>query len=204
MPRRPALETVKLTARVPRGQDHFWTVIRQLDSGGPWSVSEVSSFTSDHEASVRDYVRRLARAGIVHKVEDRRQGRFYRLTARPGAAPSLRRDGTVLPLPAQQRLWNAMRSMPQWTVRELSYAAAADAPVPAATADRYVTHLERAGYFTIVVPARAGRGGTQAVYRLRRAMNTGPLAPQILQVRAVLDRNRGEIVGEDQQAEAVS
>lgn len=203
MGRHPHPEMVRLTARVPRGQDGFWQIIRALDAKGPWTVNDVHGETNvRHRATVQDYVYRLEKAGIAAVVGSRSKAltgskeKLYRLNKRPAATPSLRRDGTPYDAPAQQRLWTAIRSMKSFAVRELAYAAAGSSgPVPFRTTIRYVVHLASAGYL-----ASLGGGG----YRLKPSMNTGPAAPKILRMHVVWDVNRNESVGGDTiDAEAV-
>lgn len=203
MGRHPHPEMVRLIARVPRGQDGFWQIIRALDTKGPWTIDQIHGETNvRHRTTVKDFVYRLVKGGIAEvvgtgaKLANGSNEKVYRLLKRPAATPSLRRDGTVLDAPAQQRLWTAIRSMKSFTVRELAYAAAGSGgPVPERTTIRYVVHLASAGYL-----ASLGGGG----YRLRPAQNTGPAAPKILRMHVVWDANRNEAIGADDiEAEAV-
>lgn len=202
MARRSLPEMAQLTVRIPRGHAGFWSIIRELDTTGPWSVPDVDRGSNVDKSSIADYVRRLVRGGYARQVDEVRSPsgpiKRYRLTKRPGIAPSLRRDGTPVPLPAQQRMWTAIRSMRQFTAREVAFAASVEqAAVPVDVAKRYFGYLDTAGYLATVNPGAPGRG---AVYRLKPAMNTGPLAPSILRVKLVWDPNRAEIIGDRHEA----
>ena len=202
MGRRPHQEFVRLSARVPRGQAGYWTVIRALDEKGSWTVSEVHDETNEKfRQAVMDYVGRLLKGGFARFVGERRGAhqhppfaKAYRLEKRPSLAPSLRRDGTLLPPPAIQRMWNAVRSLRHFTIDDVAFAGGSEKAIPKHTAERYIGRLVAAGYLQAIAEGGPGR---RAVYRLKPAMNTGPLAPKILQLNVVWDDNRKEAVGAD-------
>lgn len=195
-------ELIRLTARVPRGQDGFWKVIRELDAKGPWAVIDVHDLCpAPQKRTVAGFVYQLVRGGFAQPSGERATKgngtatKLYRLLKRPSDAPALRRDGTQLEVPAQQRLWTSIRAMKRFTLKELAFAAAGQhGPVPTETAKRYVFHLTRAGYLI------TDRGS----FRLKPSMNTGPAAPKILRLHVVWDANRNQAVGgENAEAEAV-
>lgn len=200
MPRRPQLETATLSVRMLRGNDFYWRVIRELDVRGPWTISEVyGESNSRHRSDVIEFVHRLLRGDFATLVGSRpiagtgTPEKLYRLHRKPADAPLLRRNGTELPVPTQQRMWNAMRSLQQFGAVELAHVSGVDgAPVPVITAQSYCHRLAAAGYLVAIVP---GRPRHPALYRLKRAMNTGPKAPKILRAHIVFDANRNEIVG---------
>lgn len=196
MPRKTQLEIIRLSARVPRGYEWYWSVIRELDHKGPWSIPEVRGYTNvRNKDSVRDYVSRLVRAGFAAHVDTVKTldngvpTKLYRLLKRPSTAPSLRRDGRELGLSAQQRMWTAIRSMKRgFGASELAYAAGdTSGAVPTITTKRFVAHLVTAGYLT-----SDGAG----FYRLKPSMNTGPAAPKILRTHVVWDSNRNKVIGD--------
>lgn len=204
MPKHSHQHMLKLTARVPRGHEGFWQIIRKLDPKGPWSVQDVHGYTNIlHHQTVNDFVLRLLKAGYVEQVGTKPGTRttkvlkLYRLLKRPSETPSLRRDGTTLEMPAQQRMWNAMRAMKEFTLAGLSNAAcdSQHRPVPYYTAQRYVSHLVRVGYLIDV---------SRGFYRVKASMNTGPSAPKILRLHVVFDTNRNAVMGEPTDAEAVA
>lgn len=200
MGRRAHPEMVRLTARVPRGQDGFWSLMRELDTRGPWTVADIDALSNvPQRETIHDYVKRLVRAGFVHCVGEQptdkggSAAKRYRLLKRPTDAPSLRRDGTILPVPAQQRLWNAIRTLKQFDLKDLAFAAADDrGEVQRLTTRRYVHHLMSAGY-VLALP-----GG---LFRFKRSMDTGPRAPKVLRLHVVWDCNRNVVMGDNVDAE---
>lgn len=183
-----------------RGIEHFWSVIRELDQDGAWTVHDVYLRSNVHQPTIGDFVRRLVAAGMAVELDERRltaprttPARQYRLQGdKPLRAPRLRRDGT----PAgqgrgQQQMWNVMRgplARDGFTFHDLSLWGSTDeAPVSPEAAKRYVQHLAGAGY---LLPVRTGGARKAGVWRLKTAMNTGPRPPLILTARIVFDQNK--------------
>jgi len=203
MARWPADEWVKLTARVPRGHQGYWQLIREAHyRDGAFTVWDIEGQTNADRKAVRDYIRRLEKAGIVAEAGFTERGeKVRRLISDPGPeAPRLRRDGS----PAREtgrgneQLWRAARMLGQFTLQELSTAASTDeVQVSRETAKTYCRHLHRAGYLARVNGGEARRGETPKpiVYRLLPSAYTGPLAPQIQLTRFVFDPNMGRVVG---------
>lgn len=186
---------VRLTARVPRGHQSYWEIIRELKR---FCVADVDARCNVDHRTIRDYVRRLEKAGFVRRigVDDRNRAIFDLAKDRPDA-PRLRRDGT----PAreegrgQDQMWRAMKMLTAFTPQDIAvHASTPECTVRLETAKQYLKHLFRAGYLKVVRPARPTTGG-QAVYRLIPAMNTGPLAPEIQRTDWVWDPNRKAVMG---------
>ena len=187
----PKAHTVPIV--IPRGHDHFWAVIRDLDKAGPWSTADVHGLQNGHVATVREFIARLVTGGIA-RVVGRSPLVTYRLVMRPAATPRIRRDGTQAPPSAQQQLWTAIRQLGQFTYPELILAASTDElAIGAVTGRSYIARLAGAGYLVAVVP---GGPGKPAVWKLRPGMNTGPKAPRILRTHVVFDPNRNAVMGE--------
>lgn len=207
MPAHKQQRTVELSVVLPFGQDGYWQTIRALDATRPWSIVEIYGETihCSHKQTVHDFVRRLVRGGFAKVVAERDVGRtspekLYRLIRRPLEAPSLRRDGSERPPTGQQRMWNAIRCLKQFTVNEIAYTAGLDAPLVRATAGTYVKHLLHAGYLNVMHE----KPGSATVYRLKPARNTGPLPPKILRTHIVWDSNRNEVMGGASEASEVT
>ena len=182
---------------VLRGNDHYWRVILEVGAGGAsWSVTDVLSRSRGADrSSINDFVRRLCRAGFVVEAADRQ--RHYRLIRSQLTTPSLRRDGTPgLQGRGQTAMWNVLRgplgrsgiSAPEVAL----YASTETVRVAPASAASYLKHLAQAGYLLCL---REGKPGKPASYRLKPAMQTGPLPPLVLRTQIVFDQNRGEAVG---------
>lgn len=183
--------------RVLRGEDHIWSVIRGFDDRGiEWSVGMVDAETACKGREVASFVRKLTKAGIAGVATfkpDRTV--LHRLIKKPAECPRLRADGSAIGPSQQQRMWNAMRTLKQFTVREIAFAACVpEQMVKEAAALNYVEQLDGAGYLALVQP-RKGRNGAN-VWRLKPSMNSGPLAPAVYHVTAIFDRNRHVVIGE--------
>ena len=200
MGRHAADVMVQLTARVPRGQQGFWEIIRDLHrTKKRWSFQDLDGRSNVDKGTVHDFLNRLLKAGYV--VEDEVSGKttFYRLVKNQPDAPRLTRDGARAKEPGlgQDHMWRVMKMLPRFNARELAaHAATAEVPVTLETAKSYVKHLHHAGYLSVVAPM-TGRGATRtlAVYRLLPNMNTGPLAPQVQTTDFVWDPNRRTVMG---------
>ncbi|MDQ2084808.1 hypothetical protein RA307_31905 [Xanthobacteraceae bacterium Astr-EGSB] len=198
MGRRPAPEAHALAIRVPRGQDGFWQVIRELDKKGPWSVGQVDGRSNVEIATVRDFVRRLVKAGIAVVAGQtsilKPSATLYRLVKRPTETPRLRRDGSAVGPTGQQQMWVAMRRLQQFDAAELALAATTDETRVDPTAARfYIVRLHAAGYLAMVAPGKTTGG--RAIWRLKPAMDTGPKAPQVMRTQFIFDPNRGAVMG---------
>jgi len=202
MGRHAADVMVQLTARVPRGHQGFWEIIRELHRGKKsWTFQEVVERSNVSDDTVRDFLRRLLKAGYI--VENGRTAKttFYRLAKDQPNAPSLRRDGSPANEPGlgQEQMWRAMKMLSRFDARELAlHATIATVPVTLVSAKTYIKRLKRAGYLSEVSPAKPGHKpgtGKLATYRLLPHMNTGPLAPQIQTTDFVWDPNRRTVMG---------
>lgn len=195
-------EIARVAARVPKGRAGFWEIMLRLDAAGPFSVPMIVDETNVSRGAVDNYVRRLKLAGYLREHGTRPNVgtliKMLRLTKRPARAPLLRRDGEEFGS-ARENMWRTIRTLTKgFTTLELAFAASTpEVPVRHRASVRYVSLLNAAGYFT---SAPAGRG-RERVYRLKPGMNTGPLAPAILKISAVWDRNQRRVMGDDHVAE---
>lgn len=197
MARRPTPQWIALKARVPRGYEDYWRLIRAAAAAGAgtFTISEIAGETNAQRQSVEHYVARLRAGGFVGLAEPAKINKpnVFRLLKSPTTAPRLRADGSEITIAsAQERLWRAMRSLVRFSTRELAYAATVEKhPVLVKTAQRYVNQLACAGYLEA-----QGASRRPALYRLKPGMNTGPKPPSILAIDAVWDRNLNEVIGE--------
>ena len=193
MARRSLAEMVELTARVPRGHDGFWAIIKDLDTVGPWTLSQVDGGSNVDRASVKDYVLRLERGGYVGRVGTKpsKDGRssvtLWRLLKKPVDAPRLDRAGNELHEPVAQLLWRSMRIMKTFSSAELR--AAAELPgrdVTLVRTRQFINALSRVGV-VFQVP------GHKDLYVLARDL--GPKAPSVGKTWVVFDRNSRQVIG---------
>lgn len=193
---------VRLTARVPRGHQGFWEIIRKLHRDkGAWTVQEVDGRSNVNRGTVDDFIQRLLKGGYIVKDGANAKTTFYRLVKDQPDAPRLKRDGTpaIEPGLGQEQMWRSIKMLARFDAREISvHASTENVPVPLVAAKSYISRLHRAGYLVEAAPAKPGHKpgtGTLATYRLLPSMNTGPLAPQIQRTDFVWDPNRKEVMG---------
>lgn len=186
---------VDKTKPVRRGSAHIWRVIRDLteqDRSRPFTAAEiiVHCDASVILGTIKGVLRTLTKAGIVE--ESAAFPNMWRVLKRPTQLPHLTREGRVV-RSGQEAMWNAMRALRVFSPSELAMASSTEERrVTTMTAKSYVARLFAAGYLTI---ERASTPKSQASYRLKPSMNTGPLAPKILRIKAVFDANREEVFG---------
>lgn len=196
------------TVRVlpPRTNQEIWELIRRLDAAGSWTVTDVERETNLRRNRVGDYVRGLAKSGIVIAVDTRKvasgtPAKVYSIAAQHKdqvAAPSQLDGGRDYGVHEQQALWTAMRSLAQFTFTELAFAAQTTKKVNVDTVSRYCARLLRAGYLLKLTEKRP------AVYRLQPAMNTGPKAPKMVRVDLAYDPNHKTFYPKDAAADEVT
>lgn len=196
-------EMIALNARLPRGQDGYWAVMKRLGAGGrPFTIADVEGETNVPRSYIDEYATRLVRGGFLKVVHAGPPRRVRLCNNPPAEAPRVRADGTPCPPRKQDQLWRAMRALKSFNARELAFAATTpDCRVPVQTALRYCAELVRAGYLV-----RVGKLGSHAgiVFRLKPGMNTGPLSPVILRVDTIYDRNLKRVIGPASEAKEVA
>lgn len=196
MAQRPIDVFTKVQARVHRGQQGIWEAVRHLSQDGArWHRKDVVDLARDHVRTIRDYLNRLERAGIVGIDETDPEMRY--LAQDPGpAAPRVRADGSAAREPGlgQDYLWRGMMMSPSgFTIKELAITSRTEeVSITLATARTYVRRLHQAGYLDLLSGVS---GSFTAIYVLKRSMRTGPRAPMIQRVKAVWDPNLCRHVG---------
>jgi hypothetical protein len=185
------------TRPVLRGFDHYWHVIRLLgDDGAAFTANAVADRCAPGvDADVRDFIRRLIKAGIADRVD----GKVV-LLSRPRATPSLKRDGTrCLQAAGPQQMWNVMRrEVGGFTAQDLAIAATTDdVGVSQRAAEDYCVALCAAGLLVNI-------GGRPRAWRLTGSGNTGPKPPKVMRSEMVYDQNLERIVGDIDAEEVAS
>jgi len=196
MANRPIDERVRLSVRVPRGIQGYWDIMRRLSAEqGVFTLRDVDLQSNVNKDAIRDFLKRLERAGYVAHTGYRDKAKLYQLRHDQPEAPRLRRDGSPAREMgrANEQVWRTAKMLKRFTTRELAvHASTEDVPVREETAYQYLRHLEHAGYVRKVEAGRPGHKpgtGKQATYALRPDMITGPLAPQIQRTDWVWDPN---------------
>lgn len=193
---------VDMRVNVLRGYDGYWAIIHKLDAEqGEFTAADVDGESNSDIGSIRRYLRNLTANGFLQlaRVERNRIKsaplHFYRLVKRQKVAPHFRSDGTLIPPSAQQCIWTAIRTLRQFTLTDLVFAARTpETSIGIVWAKRYLTMLHKAGYLVVV----NGAGRNPVTWRLKPAMNTGPKPPMRAKVTntALWDPNRRTFVGE--------
>lgn len=181
-------------------RDAMWAVLRQL---GSFTLVDVSRAAGVTEPAAMDYLKALARAGIVADSGETVMGprgrtrKLYRLVRDMGVdAPRVAKDGRILPPSGRQRMWRAMGILKEFSARDLAATASLpEAQVALAEAEYYCKWLARGGYLR---PSTSGRFVTV------EAMRFGPRAPLIQRIRRLVDANTGEVMAESAPAEEAS
>lgn len=194
------------TVRVlpPRTNQEVWDLIRRLDAAGPFSITDVERETNSHRKRIALYMRSICRHGFLVQEGTRgaaanRVEKLYRVAAAhidDVIAPSAVEDGRGYGEHTQAAVWRAMRSLHQFTFTELAFAATTAAAINVETVSRYCRRLFAAGYLV-----ETGKLGRNVVYRLKPAMNTGPIAPRMVRVDLAYDANKNEFFPKDALAE---
>lgn len=199
-----------LPVHLPRGPEHYWTVARAFGAAG-FTVGELAGCTNGVAyGTVQQWVNAMKRQGELMIVGSRKSGvggktaHLYAVVKQRSTPPVVRRVTFSGALGrAQQQCWNAMRVLPQFTIRELAVAASTEEhPVRENTANKYVAALHRAALIIAVDPPAFGKkgriGACPGTWRLKKSADSGPRAPQIFQAKFVFDPNRSRIVGESE------
>jgi hypothetical protein len=203
--------THKLKVALLRGPEFYWRKACELtrDKQG-FTAADLAGCTSGvANATVRRWLSAMRRQGEIKVIGAGRivcghVENIWAVVRIRDNAPAVERAGNLgMKGRAQQQMWNAMRILPNFTIKELAVAASIEErPVTLHLANWYVVLLARAGMVGLVEkPLFATRGCTPDVpgrWRLLRQHNSGPAAPQIFQARFVFDPNRDQIVGESE------
>jgi len=178
--------------KAPRGQEHIWRVIMELNQRGAFSLADIVHQTNASKDSVAEYVGRLRKAGFLAIADETPvnglKRLWYRVVKPRRHAPRLRRDGTEMPPTKRENMWRTMRMQRKFSVRDIVVCAAtSDVPIRLADAKDYVKNLHKAGYLNVV-----SKNGNAHVYMLVK--NTGPKPPQVQRVRRIFDPNLNAVV----------
>lgn len=193
-------QEASLKVRVPRGQEGFWQIIRQLhETQGTFTVADIDGESNVPVKSIQKYVRLLVAGGFLECTGSVKRRSLtapvYRLVKPQKPAPRVRADGSLIAADAIDHLWTAMRTLKTFGLRELIFAATTTDVKPTyQLAKRYVCYLTSAGYFMVLQPKQ---GSKPQVWRLKPAGNTGPKAPRLKAVGAfaVWDPNCNAFMG---------
>jgi hypothetical protein len=188
----------KLTA--DENRDAVWQAICDVKI---FTISDIYSRISLSRDTIRDYVLGLEKAGILARepvsTQIIGQSVIFRLikTDRRIEAPRVRKDGTeVTQGRGRENMWAVMKALKTFTALDVAVTASNDqCAVALGEAKKYIQHLEKAGYLTLIQPGKPG--GTKTPGQLARYLfikNTGPKPPQIQRCTQVWDANLKQVV----------
>ncbi|MEA2755132.1 MAG: hypothetical protein QOJ54_1421 [Aliidongia sp.] len=187
----------------PRGRQAIWLAARQIRR---FTVRQLASDVDQDRGTVFMYVRALEAAGFLAKcgTEKARQNKdaaVYELIKDTGfEAPKILQDGTPSTYgKSNEQMWRTMKMLVEFSTRELSVAASTeDHLVEHSHAKNYVKWLHRAGYLKLVLKGTRKQDGR---YRFIQSRNSGPMAPMLIRMNTVYDRNVDQIVWHEEPAE---
>lgn len=176
----------------PHGPAHYWSVMRELARFTAADIHGRSNGGS--RGAVIRYVHSCLAAGYVTKVgqQTSKKGRpmpvYEVLHTQILTPPLFRQEGDRGQ--RQQQLWNAVRSLKNFTTKELAIEASTDTvPVSRAMACQYCTRLTAAGFLWLD-QKRVPRS-----YIFNQARYSGRLAPSFRRNSTdCVDRNLGQAV----------
>ncbi len=187
--------------RIPRGNDHYWSVMREAHAAGQsFSIASVNRASNADQRDIRKFFRALLAGGwieLVDEVPHARGGsaeKLYRIVRSQSATPVVNKNGGGSQGRAQQQMWNVMRRQRAgWTASSLAADASTDeVMVSRSTALAYSTRLHSAEMLIVVEP---GGPGKERRWRLKGSADTGPRPPMILRSKMVYDQNTSTVVG---------
>jgi hypothetical protein len=198
--------TVSKAEPLRRGQEHFWRVARTLGADRrTFTAAQIAELSDEpHIGTIVSWLRRLEKAGIIAasgrqpSPSSSRRETAWSLLRSPETLPVISRDGsTTRPRTARQQMWNVMRGpagRTGFTYGDLvTFGSTDDLSIGANTAKSFIQEMRQGGY---LIQLDRGGPGRPAIWRLRPAMNSGPLPPMTLTGRVIYDQNRGRLSGE--------
>lgn len=166
----------------PKDTRSIWQTMRTLSAHYGWfSTCAVLDILGHRDRrTVEAYLIFLKREYVIERADgDRANPRAairYRIV-RDGEAPPLPLGGKAQLDERRQAIWTAMRSLRQFSPAELALAASTETIAAGGAVKPYLTLLADAGYVDRL---------DQTTYRLRRARDTGPRAPIVMQADGTL------------------
>lgn len=189
------------------GPQHLWKIAQgKFGSGAKFSVSDLHGYSNGVskvavKQTVASWIAEGAAEALPYANGRQSDGKwspaYYQLKSAATHAP-VRRRATYTGDRGrrQQQLWTAMRTLPQFGIPELAYAASTDDLfVDNGIARSYVGRLLKAGLLLSLLPyskgtkGAFGKGAHAGLYRLKPSANTGPKAVRILSDGSIFDPN---------------
>ncbi|MDF3840456.1 hypothetical protein P3W55_01885 [Pseudomonas citronellolis] len=180
--------------KAPRQQ--MWEAIRSL-SRDPKALTtyNVARLSGQDDEAVHSYLRDLAKAGIVRRLEvlSKRDYRWALEKDEGAEAPRVNKRGERVPPPAVESIWRTLRILGELTAADAAAHASVNGVTMTEQAARiYLQGLAQAGYVT----RSGGTPGVPARYALVPQRYTGPQHPvyQRTTYEQVYDPNLDQVV----------
>ncbi|PPR15470.1 MAG: hypothetical protein CFH43_00905 [Proteobacteria bacterium] len=170
-------------------RDKIWTTIRSLKE---FTCKDVMFKCGIERKTVEDYVKRLERGGFVQTVSEKvvnnnlSQRKIILIKDRGVEPPRLRKDGTEMPTPTTQKIWQAIKALRDFSIDEILMTVDG---TTRETVSSYVKLLTRAEYLK-----RKGLSNSNARYCVVSMRKMGAKAPKVLKIKQVYDPNIDQIV----------
>jgi hypothetical protein len=182
----------------------LWRLIRRVGAGGRVfdAITLQALLRGGRRERITDYLRALHAGGYLAPALTRDQAPGWQLVRDPGQeTPRLHADGSPIVQGAgREQCWRAMRHLGTFGVAELVAAAGTERwRVAPGEAEDYCRRLARAG----ILRRHRAASGERWLYTLTPERFTGPLPPQILRSKVVLDANTGTRYYRDGRVEPV-
>ncbi|MCY1355443.1 hypothetical protein D9M69_418630 [compost metagenome] len=176
-------------------RQRMWEAFRALaKSDLHLSTYNVSRCSNQDDEAVRDYLRALAKAGIIKQLKVAGRDALWELLKDEGAeAPRVNKRGERQPPEAVECIWRALRIMGSLSAAEAAeQAAAGGATISEHSARVYLQGLALAGYVT----REGGTPGKPGRFSLVPGRNSGPLHPiyQRCSYEQIYDPNLDRVV----------
>ena len=175
---------LKLTAKKGkpprRGIDHYWSIIQNREMADmTFTVNEILAASEADRGDVRDFVKRLLKAGLIECTATRDNGEMvYKATVRQSTTPKVRRDGTVIEGASKQKaIWNAVRGsacqLGFTALDVVAFGTTDSVRLDRASVQAYIQALSRAGYLTSATATIGGGGSVSVAARAAAAGVSG-------------------------------
>ncbi|NMZ13981.1 hypothetical protein HBO07_22115 [Pseudomonas proteolytica] len=171
-------------------QQRVWDKLRECQ--GRISSNLISRKTGIHYRTVKRYMISLKKEGYLEQVGMYFGEPLYNLVKDSGVdfPKIIVGKKESYKETAKEIMWRGVRILGEFSAIDLVSLADVSTPIKLSTAQRFIKHLNRAGYFDLVGKPRPG---TLSRYRLRRAMNAGPKTPIVQCGGQVFDPNFGKV-----------
>jgi hypothetical protein len=204
---------IAIEIAMPSGPAHYWAAMKAAGKKGFTVRSIALSSGGVAYETVKRYVWFCVRHGHVVKIGAKKDGYATQVVyavKTPLTMAPVERKGEKR-LTARQAMWNAMRTLHQFSARELqANATTEERPISLRSVELYIQKLVAAGVLSVLEEAsRASgksktgtpRGAAPGRYALKPSANTGPQAPVLCKADFVFDMNTRKPLGETKVSE---